>query len=1185
MGNPGVFAGTITDAGNAQSIQVNLEGGGGGTLLTITGSNNYRGGTYIAGELQFGDGISTSNDGSINGSINFGSVTANGVITGIGNAVIAFDVAQGASTSFGDTLNDCNCSGGSLIKTGLGTLDLTDTWGVTSDSEDNFFWTTRVEQGELEVESSTALPVDSNLIVDSPASGSTTIVDLEGKSFTGTGVAALQSVTLNNGVIQSSGATATLGVFGLVETGGGADCAISVGLSGPSTLLQSLPGDAGVPSSSDSVILSGADACSGPTVIVAGMLEFTATNPFPPPPQNQPGSMTDIYIESGGALEAGGSYATAGAWLGAQTWLEVYSGQSYSPSYAPLISPSSTGTLAVNGNDNSPSISLAGYNWLSIGAATTNGSIGSATNFTMTPDATGYIFGGGPGTITVDAQLSGNNSVTISGNAVLDPQNNGNNGANSYTGGTVIDAGTLDFEIAAAVPGTGQITINSGGTLEVGGKYTTAGSTQAGPGWIGATTNSGALPLISPSSAGSLALVGNDISTIILYKPSGPGPDYDYTSLSIGAVGSTTFNGSITPAYSAASSPNYYYNFGGGTGALTVDCQLQDQSSPSGVSINGNVNLNNSSNSYTDGTTINAGTLEIASYSDVNSGSIAFGPSGTLQALGALLITGSVTTPAAAAQTATIDTDGNPVTLTGQIGGIGGLTVANSGNSSGTLVLYSTLGEINGNAYLGNTTINANAELEIKFGGAQITGNIDDNGELLFNPQQDESYGTDENNMDGDVISGAGSVHIAAGSYTVTFPGANTYTGQTYVDSGALVVSNAYQYSVNNVSLYVDEALGAGNVTVAGGATLQVQSPDSAPTLLGDTAILSLAGSGVNGTLGALDSNANENEWAGSIQLTSNAQINCDSGSVLTIAGVVAADTVSTNVTLSFGGSGGVEVSNYGIGGNVGITLLGSGSFTLQALSGFTYAGAIAEYASFSVDTDGFAVTLTGQISGSGGLTEISSNNPSSGLLQITGTKNIYTGGTTIDGGMMYFGQSSLPTSGLIVIDSHGCLEASGEYSSAGDWINSGVVSTSSNGTLALVGNDTLTMNLSGNGYNSLWIGAAGIANFGGSIMAGANGYQFGGGWPGTLTVGSLLQNPQQGSNAVTIDGNVVLTDPSNSYTGGTTIDAGTLGIASYTDVARGAIAFGASGTLQARHPFNHRHRFDAHLGCANCDR
>ena len=124
--------------------------------------------------------------------------------------------------------------------------------------------------------------------------------------------------------------------------------------------------------------------------------------------------------------------------------------------------------LAILSTDSSQ-LNLTNYPWLAIGPA--NGNV-TISGYNIVPSSTQLVLGGPGYTLTVTSALpSGSYEVVIDGNVTLDDNN-------SYTGGTVIDAGTLYFETPASLPTTGQLTINNPGVLVA------AGTSQASArGW------------------------------------------------------------------------------------------------------------------------------------------------------------------------------------------------------------------------------------------------------------------------------------------------------------------------------------------------------------------------------------------------------------------------------------------------------------------------------------------------------------------------------------------------------------------------------------------------------------------------------------------------------------------------------------------------------------------------------
>jgi outer membrane autotransporter protein len=236
-------------------------------------------------------------------------------------------------------------------------------------------------------------------------------------------------------------------------------------------------------------------------------------------------------------------------------------------------------------------------------------------------------------------------------------------------------------------------------------------------------------------------------------------------------------------------------------------------------------------NTYSGGTTIRAGTLQIGSGGTTGSvlgnvtdnGSLAFDRSdsvafgGAISGTGALVQSGSGTLTLTANNTYAGNTTINAGTL--QIGN-GGATGSITGNvtDNGTLAFdrsdsVTFGGAISGtgalvqlgsgiltltgtNTYSGGTMISAGT-IQVGNGGAtgSILGNIADNGTLIFNRSSALSFGG--------VISGTGSVE-QNGSGTTILSGINTYTGGTIVNAGTLTVNSA-------------QALGLGNVQVNGG--------------------------------------------------------------------------------------------------------------------------------------------------------------------------------------------------------------------------------------------------------------------------------------------------------------------------------------------------------------------------------
>lgn len=140
-------------------------------------------------------------------------------------------------------------------------------------------------------------------------------------------------------------------------------------------------------------------------------------------------------------------------------------------------------------------------------------------------------------TLTVGGAIGGGPySITKNGTGILVL-----NGANTYSGGTIINEGKLQFG-TGSVPGTGSVLVNVAGTLNTGSAYAT----------IQGLLDSGR---IDTASVGTLALTGNS-SDSINFNIGG------YSNLLLGASTASTYTGTLTPW-------NGVYRLGGGGAALT----------------------------------------------------------------------------------------------------------------------------------------------------------------------------------------------------------------------------------------------------------------------------------------------------------------------------------------------------------------------------------------------------------------------------------------------------------------------------------------------------------------------------------------------------------------------------------------------------------------------------------------
>ncbi len=361
-------------------------------------------------------------------------------------------------------------------------------------------------------------------------------------------------------------------------------------------------------------------------------------------------------------------------------------------------------------------------------------------------------------------EKSGDDTLTLSG-------------SNTYTGGTLINGGTLVASNVEAL-GTGDVTDNATLALNTGGTFDNAisGSGQVVKSGDETLTLSGTNSYTGGTTISGGTLVATNVEAL------GSGDVTDDATLELNTGG--TFDNAISGSGQVVKSGDKMLTLSGansysggtlisdgtlvasnvealGTGDVTNNATLAlntggdftNNISGSGQVVkSGDDTLTLSgANSYTGGTTISGGTLVATN----------------VDALG----TGDVTNSA----TLELNTGGtfdNAISGSGQVVKSGDETLTLSGSNTytgGTLISGGTLVATNVDA-LGTGDVTDNATLELNTGG------------------------TFDN-----VISGSGQV-VKSGDDTLTLSGANSYTGGTLISGGTLVATSV-------------EALGSGDVT------------------------------------------------------------------------------------------------------------------------------------------------------------------------------------------------------------------------------------------------------------------------------------------------------------------------------------------------------------------------------------
>jgi len=368
---------------------------------------------------------------------------------------------------------------------------------------------------------------------------------------------------------------------------------------------------------------------------------------------------------------------------------------------------------------------------------------------------------------------------------------------------------------------------------------------------------------------------------------------------------------------------------------------------------------------------------------------------------------------------------------------------------------------------------------------------------LTVNPAL--AYGT---SYAGVIEDGLGTVSLDHRAGTLILFGNNTYTGTTTISGGNLTVAGSLAGSsiVNNSSLtfgayggtYAGMISGTGMVRIGGNSTISLTGNS---TYTGTTAISS-------GTLQF--GNGGTSGWlAGSI-IENNSAVAFNRSDTVSYGGVI-----SGTGRLSQLGTGTLTLT--GANSYTGTTTIAAG--TLQIGNGGT-SGSIASTGIANSSTLAFnrsdAVGYSSVITGSGGLWQVGT-----GTLVLTGS-NAYTGGTVVKRGTVRLGNDSALGRGSLAMDG-GTLDLAGRsiLVTSLSGATGGLVTSSTTGAFVFTSSQSTN------------------STFAGSLQNGAGEMAF----------------VKSGSGTLSLTG-------SNSYAGGTTLDAGTLSL------AHGS-ALGTSGTIQ----------------------
>jgi autotransporter-associated beta strand protein len=1140
------------------SANLNVTDGGNGVGLYITNPANTFSGSVIAGNsnlnifleantaLQF----ATVNMGSSTGNLVLASTSAstNVIVAGLqGTASTVKNGDANARTltvnyngltpsTFGGKLGDGTNNGNNFafVKSGIGFLSLT--------GANNYVGGTTVTGGVLQMGNFSALGSSTGNLTVSDA-----VLDLNGNSPT------VGAVTLASGSILGTGTALTGSSFN-VQSG-----AISPSLGGASAPLTK--------TTNGLVTLAGANSYGGGTTVSGGTLQLLSGATLP-----SNGALT----ANGGLLDLGGYSPTFSQLSGAAgvitdnsagagtTYITATSGSfngsiQNGPAKTIALTMNGPGTLTLGGSNN-----YAGTTNVYGGALLVNGTHSGGDAYSVQGGTLG-----GAGTV------SGTNTVTLSYGTMINPGpatalgsigtlrlpnlvTSGGATANFDLAGTTTSGSGVNDLIAVtgnlSLTGITTVEVNpTAGTLASGSAYTlftygtldpastASGSPLTlGPGLLGprqtaafsyGSGNNSAIQLTINGFNANLTWIGtssttwdqNDTGNLPWTGAPTPSANFfatkDNVTFNNSAVattvniGSTVSPGSVT----VTGSKNFVFTGGGdisdgtslkvlGPGTLTV-ANMNDYVQGTFIQGGGKLilGINNGlpiAGTVTLGSSGSNGTLDLAGYS---------------QTLGGLAVGAGAT---AANQVVTASTGISTLTY----GGPGSTSFAGSiqdtaATTGGVLALDVASGLLNvsgNNTYTGGTTLNggtlqAGAPLALQntvitpAGGALDLGGLNATiGGLTGYGALTAANGTlsvggagISSQFDGTLAGSIPLVKVGSGTFTLTGAyGANTYSGPTLVNGGILQLATSAAVA------------GSPNIVVSNGGGLLLNGGFNLPEPV------TIRGNGPAG-MGAIESATDLNALSGAVSLSAPATIQSDSGTLKITGGIVNGGNL-----LTLGGPGNLTVNTTGISGAGALVKQGAGTVTLSVSS--PYSGGTTVNAGLLYVTAGGWYTTRGI---GGGMLTV---NPGA-TAEFTQAHGFgYSDGgqpATINDGTLVFDHENYVTN---LYMTGGTLQGGGESRA-----KNGTVYTYSSTATSVIANTT-NLNTGAQTYN---------------VSAGSAGVDL-------LVSGNIF-----GSNSLTKTGvGEMVLSGTNTYTGGTTVNNGTL-------VATDSQAFADGSNLSVGNP------------------
>ncbi|PSJ56456.1 hypothetical protein C7I85_24570 [Mesorhizobium soli] len=625
-------------------------------------------------------------------------------------------------------------------------------------------------------------------------------------------------------------------------------------------------------------------------------------------------------------------------------------------------------------------------------------------------------------------------------------------GANGYTGGTTINAGTLALSGLGSVASSSGVSIADNGRFDISATTSGAGIQSLSGGgnvWLGGKTL--VLTNASGTFSGAIAGTGSLLLAGGTQTLSGTNSYTDMTAISAGATLALSGTGSISSSSVVAVANNAKFDISAstsgasiqslsGAGSVVLGGQMLtltnatglfsgEISGTGGLTLTGGTETLAGTNTYTGGTTINDAIVR-ANAASALGGASPIGAYGALNIIngGALYLNAAQKVGALSGDSSAIISNqtGANTLVVNQFGDTtyagslqGDLYLTLNGNSSAdTLTISGT-----NNTYTGNTIINS--------GTLVVDGTIDGTNAVLVN-----AGGTLSGSGTITTASTGGFVHVSSGGFVVPSAGtALTINGSVSVGGTTSVAADA-QLSVS------------GRYEQFTGSTLDIIVGSKSPAITADSASL-------GGTLNIAGISSSSQLPQTLVSTTSGVSGSFSSVTVGGFAGTVDYMTVNTGKSTD----GTQYLASYGLSWTANNNL-GHGTFTLTNASDSFNVGTVLgnEAANAATSWDGISLTKAG-----------------AGTL-ILSANNTYTGGTTISSGTLQLGDGGTTGSILGNVTNDGTLA----FNRSDDVVFGGVISGRGSVEQNGAGTATLTINNSYTGLTTVNAGTLAIASTGG---------------------------------------------------------------------------------------------------------